>query len=90
MRLLATTVQSDGLHILNPTLISSEQCLLALDIVTEGGSPIQLSGKVVWYDRTEEENPFSFQMGIMFLEVTPEATQRILDLFTHLPATNGK
>ena len=79
MRLLTDTVQSDGLHVFLPTASTSEQCRLTMEIETEQGS-IPISGTVIWYDRTDEDSLFSFQLGIRFLEVTPEVAQKIQDL----------
>jgi c-di-GMP-binding flagellar brake protein YcgR len=83
MRMLADTVQSDGLHIFHPTFSTFEQCLLTIEIETEKG-PITLSGQVVWYDKANEESTFSFQIGIKFIELRPEDAKKIQDLCKHL------
>lgn len=79
LRLLSTTVQADGLHVLNPVTAPCEQCLLSIEIQTPAGI-LAVCGQVVWYDRSGPQDVFPFQMGVRFIDVPPETRQRILGL----------
>ena len=79
MRMLTNHVRSEDLHILSPNLTTSEQCLLKIDIPLEGES-LTLQGKVIWYDRNCGTEPFSFQVGVEFLEPSPDLKGKIKEV----------
>lgn len=76
VRLFADQVQADGLHVLHPDIPTSEHCLLEVEILGSQ-STLQLQGRVVWYDRTPPGNPFAFQMGVEFLNVTRDLKKEL-------------
>jgi hypothetical protein len=65
--LLANAIHSDRLHIFHPMPTTSEQCLLEIRIPRQG-EELTVHGKVIWYDRNTEENPFLFRVGIELLD----------------------
>ena len=79
MRILTDHVRSEDLHILSPNLTTSEQCLLKIEIPADTGK-LTLQGKVIWYDRSPDSSPFSFPVGIEFLEFSPEMKERLREL----------
>jgi len=79
MRMLTSHVRSDDLHILSPNLTTSEQCQLKVDIPMEGDSLI-LHGRVIWYDRNAGTEPFSFQVGVEFIDPSPDLKGKIKEL----------
>jgi hypothetical protein len=79
MRFLTNVVQSGSLHIFHPDLAASEQSRLEIE-VPDGEQTLSLTGKVVWYDRNPEDHPFSFRVGVEFLDMGPEEKSRIQSL----------
>lgn len=76
MALLTNTILSNSLHIFHPNTITSEQCLLEIR-VPDGGEGVTLHGRVVWYDRIDEESPFLFRVGIQLLEVPRDLRRQL-------------
>ena len=76
MRILTNHVRSEDMHILSPNLTTSEQCLLKIEIPQEK-EVLTLQGKVIWYDRNSGDEPFSFQVGIEFLDSSPDLKGKI-------------
>ncbi len=74
--MLTNTVRVQNLHILQPTLSSSEQCELDVETV-DMDPPLTLRARVAWYDKAGEGSPFSFQAGLQFLELSGEQKQEI-------------
>ena len=87
MRLLTNQVQSEGLHILHPDAATSVQCHLEIEM-PESDPTLKLCGKVIWYDRTSEENPLAFQVGIEFLDLTKEMRKEIQQVIHRALATS--
>jgi hypothetical protein len=76
LALLTNTIHCDSLHIFHPNTITSEQCLLEIR-VPEGDQGVTLHGRVVWYDRIDDESPFLFRVGIRLLEVPRELRRQL-------------
>ncbi len=85
MRIFSNHVRSDNLHILSPNLTTSEQCLLQIEVPHEKES-LTLHGRVVWYDRNAEQNPYSFQIGIEFINFTADTKEKLKALIQHSSA----
>ena len=79
MRFVTNVVQSGSLHIFHPDPTASEQSHLEIE-VPDGEQTLTLTGKVVWYDRNPEGNPYSFRVGIEFVNIPSEDQKRILSL----------
>ena len=79
MRILTNHVRSEDMHILSPNLTTSEQCLLKIEIPQEK-EVLTLQGKVIWYDRNSGGEHFSFQVGIEFLDSSPDLKGKIKTL----------
>lgn len=79
MRIVTNVVQSGSLHIFHPDPSANEQSLLEIEI-PDGDQTLTLTGKVVWYDRNPEEDPYSFRVGIEFVDITSEEQKRIQSL----------
>jgi len=75
-RLLMNTVQNNGLHILHPMVTTSELCQLEIEI-PGGESPLILQARVIWYDRLEEGQDFTFQAGARFLDLTQDLKKEL-------------
>lgn len=74
--LLTNSIHSDRLHVFHPMPTTSEQCLLEIRIPCRG-EELTLHGKVIWYDRNTEENPFLFRVGIKLLDNAKELRKQI-------------
>lgn len=85
MRFLTDTVRSRGLHILHPDTTTSEQCRLEIEL-SSGESSLTLHGQVVWYDRTNEGDPFAFQVGVRFSDLTKNLKKEIQQVIRRLNA----
>ncbi len=83
VRMLTNTVRVQGLHILQPTVTTSEQCILEIEL-PHGDPPLTVPGKVAWYDQAGEDSPFSFQAGVQFIDLSPEQKQEIRSLLQRL------
>jgi hypothetical protein len=81
--MLTNTVQVEGLHILQPTPSTSEQCVLDLETVNMD-PPLILRAKVAWYDKTGAESPFSFQAGLQFVDLSRDQKQEVRNCIKHL------
>ncbi len=82
MRIFSNHVRSESLHILSPSMATSEQCLLEIEVPHDKDS-LTLHGRVVWYDRNAEQNPFSFQIGIEFTNLTADIREKLKALIQH-------
>lgn len=60
----------------HPTTTTSEQCLLEIQIPCPD-QDLTLRGKVVWYDRIDEQGPFLFRVGIQLLEHPKDLRRQI-------------
>jgi len=67
LALFTNVIHSNSLHMFHPTAITSEQCLLEIRIPT-GAQALTLHGRVIWYDRIDEQGPFLFHVGVRLLE----------------------
>ena len=79
MRMLTSHVRSDDLHILSPNLTTSEQCLLKINLPLEGES-LTLHGRVIWYDHYSGTESFSFQVGLEFIDPSPDLKDKIKEI----------
>lgn len=75
--LLTHTIHANSLHMFHPTTITAEQCLLEIRI-PNGDKGLTLHGRVIWYDRIDEQGPFLFRVGIQLLE-QPKDLRRQLE-----------
>ena len=94
MRFLTNVVQSGDLHIFHPDMTASEQSHLEIE-VPDGEQTLTLTGKVVWYDRNTEEHPYSFRVGVEFVDTPSEDQERIQslikrELFTSPTPSSGE
>lgn len=88
LALLTNAIHSDSLHAFHPLPTTSEQCLLEIRIPNRG-EDLTLHGRVVWYDRNDEENPFLFRVGIQLLDPTKELRRQIeTSIKEHVSAAN--
>lgn len=74
--LLTNAIHSDRFHVFHPMPTTSEQCLLEIRI-PHRGEELTLHGKVIWYDRNTEENPFLFRLGIKLIDTGKELRRQI-------------
>jgi len=79
MGLLTDAIEWKGLHMIDPNMQTSEKCILEVEIAYDD-EPLRLRGKAVWYIRHPEGVPFTFRVGIEFLEVTPALKKNIQTL----------
>jgi len=86
MRMLTNIVQSGSLHILHPETTAAEQCHLEIEVPDDERTLVMI-GKVVWYDRNTEEHPYSFRVGIAFVDVGSENLQRLQSLIRRQTVT---
>jgi len=77
MGMLTNTLEYDGLHMIDPDPETSEQCLLKI-LIPCSREPIKLTGKVEWFLQ-EQDQGYTFRVGIRFLNLTPEKKQSILN-----------
>ncbi len=87
MCLLTDSIQDDNLHILLPSMTTSEQCQLEIKILA-GQKPITLHGKAVWYDRNSNDQPYQFRAGIEFLHLTRDEKKQIHSLLNESSTEN--
>jgi hypothetical protein len=90
--LLTNTIDSDGLHILHPTVSTLEQCFLVIEI-PYGNQLLTLKGKAVWYDRNLDKHASVYRVGVRLLGVDQNLRGKIRTLArenscetTNLPA----
>jgi hypothetical protein len=83
LRMLTDTVRLEDLHIFHPAPTTFEQSVLDIEIAG-GEAPLRVFARVVWYDRTGEGSPFSFQAGVQFVDLTPEQREGVLGLLRDL------
>jgi hypothetical protein len=76
---MTNIVQSGSLHIFHPDLTASEQSHLEIE-VPDGEQTLTLVGRVVWYDQNTEEHPYSFRVGVTFVDIGSEDRTRIQSL----------
>jgi hypothetical protein len=76
LALLTNAIHASSLHMFHPTPIASEQCLLEIRIPGQE-QVLTLHGRVVWYDRIDEDGPFSFRVGVELLEQPKDLKRRI-------------
>jgi len=74
--LLTNAIHSGRFHVFHSMPTTSEQCLLEIRIPCRG-EELTLHGKVIWYDRNTEENPFLFRLGIKLIENAKELRKQI-------------
>ena len=79
MRLMTNIVQSGPLHIFHPDLTASEQAHLEIE-VPDDEQTLTLIGRVVWYDHNTDEHPYSFRVGVEFVDIGSEDQKRIQSL----------
>ena len=79
MRFMTNIVQSGSVHIFHPNLTTSEQSHLEIE-VPDGEQTLTLTGRVVWYDQNTEEHPYSFRVGVAFVDIGSEDKMRIQSL----------
>jgi c-di-GMP-binding flagellar brake protein YcgR len=79
MGLLTNVVQKGKLHIFHPDPATSEQCHLEIRI-PDREQTLTLIGRAVWYDRNPEGNPYTFRLGIAFVDISAEDRRRIQSL----------
>lgn len=70
MSVLTPRIAPDGIHVMYDTLMTSRNRVEAT-ILTEAGSPIRVSGEVVWF-RAAESPEGSYLFGMRFDEPSPE------------------
>ena len=88
LALLTNAIHSDSLHAFHPIPTTAEQCLLEIKVPSQG-EDLTLHGRVVWYDRNEEEHPFLFRVGIQLLDPTKDLRRQIeTTIKEHVSATN--
>lgn len=86
--LLTNAIHSNSLHAFHPIPTTSEQCLLEIKVPNQG-EDLTLHGRVVWYDRNEEEHPFLFRVGIRLLDPTKDLRRQIeTTIKEHVSAVN--
>ncbi len=88
MRLMTDVVQNGPLHILHPDLAATEQARLEIEI-PDGEQTLTLVGRVVWYDRNPEEHPYSFRVGVEFVDIGSEDQKRIQALIRRELSTSS-
>jgi len=76
MRILTNTVHAEGLHIFHATVSPPEQCILEIRIV-DLDPPLTIHGKVVWYDKMEQDPSYEFQIGLEFVNLTKDQQETI-------------
>ena len=76
MCLLTDFICYKDLHILLPSMFTSEQCRLKIKILDDDKS-FTVHGKAVWYDRNTKDAPFIFRAGIEFLDLTADLKKQI-------------
>lgn len=87
MGLLTDSIESQGLHMIDPNMQTSEKCILEVEIPFDD-EPLRLRGKAVWYIRHPEGIPFVFRVGVEFDDVTPEQRKSIKNLINlHVTAS---
>ena len=87
MRMMTNVVQQGSLHIFHPDLAASEQSRLEIEI-PDGGQTLTLVGRVVWYDRNPDEHPYSFRVGVEFVDIGSEDRKRIQSLIRREASTS--
>ena len=87
MRMMTNVVQQGSLHIFHPDLVASEQSRLEIEI-PDGGQTLTLVGRVVWYDRNPDEHPYSFRVGVEFVDIGSEDRKRIQSLIQREVSTS--
>ena len=88
MRMMTNVVQQGSLHIFHPDLAASEQSRLEIEI-PDGEQTLALVGRVVWYDRNPEEHPYSFRVGVEFMDIGSEDQKRIQSLIRREVSTSS-
>ncbi len=83
---MTNVVQSGSLHIFHPDPTTPEQSHLEIEI-PDGDQTLTLTGRVVWYDRNTEEDPYSFRAGVEFLDIGPGDRKRIQSLINRAQST---
>ena len=76
LALLTNAIHSNSLHAFHPIPTTSEQCLLEIKVPSQGDD-LTLHGRVVYYDRNEEEHPFLFRVGIQLVDPAKDLRRQI-------------
>jgi hypothetical protein len=79
MRLMTNVVQHGSLHIVHPDPAMPEQPRLEIR-VPDGEGTLALTGRVMWYDRNPGDHPYSFRVGVEFVDIGPQEQKRIQSL----------
>jgi hypothetical protein len=89
LALLTNAIHSNSLHAFHPIPTANEQCLLEIKVPSQGDD-LTLHGRVVWYDRNEEENPFLFRVGIQLVDPTKDLRRQIENsIKEHISSANA-
>ena len=76
MCLQTDSISYDNLHILQPSISTSEQCQLEIKIIDDDNA-LTVHGKAVWYDRNTNGGKFVFRAGIEFLHLTRDLKKQL-------------
>ncbi len=76
LRLMTNTVQNKDLHVLHPTYTTNEQCRLEIEI-PDNDTALTLMGTAIWYDHKNDDQEFTFEVGVQFLDLSAEEKERV-------------
>ncbi len=87
--LLTNTLECDNFHMVDPSLQTSEQCHLTIEIPYDE-RPLALVGKAVWYIQNPEGHSYLFRVGVQFLHHNADIRKKIATFINlYLAANEG-